>query len=69
MSKQQMNDKYSSAPMKPDQVAKHALIADQIAEFEARGGRVEQIESGVFGEDLTAKRPQPGANNRKKGKK
>lgn len=53
---EKLNDRYSSKPMKPDQAALHATLALQTVEFLARGGRVNEIETGLSGEDMTASR-------------
>lgn len=37
------NGRYSAQPPKPDQAAKHDAIAEQVAAFEANGGKVEAL--------------------------
>ncbi len=43
MNKQDVKDRYSSQAPQPDQSALHNTIAAQMAEYEARGGTVEQL--------------------------
>ena len=59
MSKQQV-DRYSNKAMKPCHAELSAILAQQIAEYEANGGEIEEVAHNVFGEDVLAKRPSRG---------